>query len=62
MTSDEFVKLVARMREAQKGFFKSQSGSKERQEFLQKSKQLEKQVDDEIKRSETFTGQEKLFS
>lgn len=45
MTSKDFFHLVARMRDRQKEYFRTRSGS-----VLKESKQLEKQVDEEIKR------------
>ena len=45
MTAKDFFDLVARMRDKQKEYFRTRSGS-----VLQESKQLEKQVDEEIKR------------
>lgn len=45
MTARDFFDLVARMRDKQKEYFRTRSGS-----VLQESKQLEKQVDEEIKR------------
>lgn len=43
MTDFEFIKLVARMRRAQKDFFKSKSYT-----VLQESKKLEQEVDQYI--------------
>ena len=45
MTPKEFFSLVEKMREAQKEYFRSRLSSE-----LSKSKRLEKEVDDEIKR------------
>lgn len=45
MTARDFFDLVARMRDKQKEYFRSRSAS-----VLKESKQLEKQVDEEIKR------------
>lgn len=45
MTAKDFFDLVARMRDKQKEYFRTRSGS-----VLKESKQLEKQVDEEIKR------------
>lgn len=45
MTSKEFFYLVVEMRNAQKSYFRTRD-----QNDLQKSKQLEKQIDNEIRR------------
>lgn len=45
MNPKEFFSLVEKMREAQKEYFRCRSSSE-----LSKSKRLEKEVDDEIKR------------
>lgn len=45
MNAREFFTLVTRMRDKQKEYFRTHSVS-----VLQESKQLEKQVDDEIRR------------
>lgn len=45
MTARDFFDLVTRMRDKQKEYFRSRSAS-----VLKESKQLEKQVDEEIKR------------
>lgn len=45
MTARDFFNLVARMRDKQKEYFRSRSAS-----VLKESKELEKQVDEEIKR------------
>lgn len=45
MNAREFFDVVSQMREAQKSYFRTRSKSS-----LEKSKELEKQVDDEIKR------------
>lgn len=45
MTARDFFDLVSRMRDKQKEYFRSRSAS-----VLKESKQLEKQVDEEIKR------------
>lgn len=45
MTAREFFDKVASMRQAQRDYFKTRD-----KEVLIKSKQLEKEVDDEIKR------------
>jgi len=47
MTAKEFFMLVVQMRNAQKQYFRTRDKSD-----LQASKQLEKQVDDEIRRVE----------
>lgn len=49
MGNDEFVKLVADLRKAQKGFFRSNPGTPDRARWLEESKRLERQVDDAIK-------------
>jgi hypothetical protein len=43
---NDFIEIVRKMRAAQKGFFKSDQNSKERRQFLDESRKLEKQVDD----------------
>lgn len=45
MTAKEFFDLVSEMRKNQKDYFKARAS-----ESLRKSKELEKQVDDEIER------------
>ena len=45
MTARDFFDLVARMRDKQKEYFRTRSGF-----VLKESKQLEKQVDEEIRR------------
>lgn len=45
MTARDFFNLVARMRDKQKEYLRTRSAS-----VLKESKQLEKQVDEEIKR------------
>lgn len=45
MNAKEFFDVVVKMREAQKNYFKTK-----RSDYLSQSKQLEKQIDDEIKR------------
>ena len=44
MESNEFVKLVAQMRDAQRSYFKTRHTV-----WLEKSKMLERQVDNQIK-------------
>lgn len=56
MKAEEFYALVAKMRHAQKGYFKTRS-----RDWLTESKQLEKQVDDEIKRAKEGASQTALF-
>lgn len=56
MKPEEFYLLVANMRNAQKEYFKTRS-----RDLLSKSKQLEKQVDDEIKRAKEGASQTALF-
>lgn len=56
MKPEEFYALVANMRNAQKEYFKTRS-----RDLLSKSKQLEKQVDDEIKRAKEGASQTALF-
>lgn len=51
MSETEFITLVARMREQQKLYFKTRS-----QAALVQSRQLEKEVDEEIKRIMAFTN------
>jgi hypothetical protein len=55
-TMKEFIELVREMRNAQKEYFKTRS-----RDLLSKSKQLEKQVDDEIKRAKEGASQTALF-
>lgn len=50
MTPKQFFDLVSEMRAAQKKYF-SLLGKPERYQYLQKSKDLEKQVDAEIERA-----------
>lgn len=45
---EDFKKLVAKMREAQKEYFRTREKT-----ALKKSKELERQVDEELKRSYT---------
>ena len=47
--SKEFIELVSKMREAQRGYFKTSHGSHEKQEYLKESKRLESAVDKWIK-------------
>ena len=54
MESNEFVKLVAQMREAQRNYFKTRDRS-----WLGKSKALERQVDNQI--AATNNPQQDLF-
>lgn len=56
MKPEEFYLLVANMRNAQKEYFKTRS-----RDLLSKSMQLEKQVDDEIKRAKEGASQTALF-
>ncbi len=56
MKPEEFYALVANMRNAQKEYFKTRS-----RDLLSKSMQLEKQVDDEIKRAKEGASQTALF-
>jgi hypothetical protein len=55
VTLEEFAKLVAEMRSAQKEYFRTRSTSS-----LETSKRLEKQVDQALK--ETAGKQSQLFS
>ena len=50
MNARAFFDLVANMRAAQIGFFKSPKGSQERQGFYKQSKDLEAAVDPKIQR------------
>lgn len=54
MTAREFYLLVAEMRNAQKCYFRFRT-----REYLDKSKKLEKQVDDEIRRVERIEAMDK---
>lgn len=56
MKPEEFYLLVANMRNAQKEYFRTRS-----RDLLSKSMQLEKQVDDEIKRAKEGASQTALF-
>lgn len=56
MKPEEFYLLVANMRNAQKEYFKTRS-----RDLLSKSMQLEKQVDDEIKRAKEGASQTASF-
>jgi len=56
MTAKEFFLLVVSMRNAQKLYFRTRDKSD-----LQHSKQLEKQVDDEIRRVERLQTEPELF-
>jgi len=59
MNEAEFTALVREMRKAQQGYFKTPYSQREtKQDFLKKSKQLEAQVDKELKAREM--GQEKM--
>ena len=42
---EEFINKVEELRTNQKSFFKAQSGTREKIEFLHESKRLEKEVD-----------------
>lgn len=59
VNAESFVEMVAAMRAAQIGFFRSSPGSQERREFLEKSKLLEAEVDRRIK--QFLSGQKSLF-
>lgn len=63
MTITEIAELVKTMREAQKAYFKTdyQSAYKEKQEWLKKSKALEKQVDEAVKELLDPSQQKGLF-
>lgn len=56
---NQFADLVFRMRNAQKKYFKSPSGSDDKKTALIDSKQLEKEVDYFI--DEQFSNQIKIF-
>ncbi len=55
MTAKEFFSLVTEMRNAQKMYFRTRDRND-----LQKSKKLEKQVDDEIRRVERLQVEPEL--
>lgn len=55
MTAKEFFKLVIEMRNAQKSYFRTRDKGD-----LQRSKELEKQVDDEIRRVERLQVEPEL--
>jgi len=57
MTIEEFIPLVAFMREAQREYFHTRSAS-----VLQESKRLEKRVDEGLKELTANERQEELFS
>ncbi len=63
MTLNELAELVQTMRTAQKSYFKTdyQSAYKEKQEWLKKSKILEKQVDEALKELLEPSPQKGLF-
>ena len=52
MTARDFFDLVRRMRETQKGYFLTRS-----KDLLEKSKQLEREVDREITRVDKLLGE-----
>ena len=52
MTAREFFNLVREMRETQKGYFSTRS-----KDLLEKSKQLEREVDREISRVDKLLGE-----
>lgn len=52
MTARDFFNLVREMREAQKGYFSTRS-----KDLLEKSKQLEREVDREIARVDKLLGE-----
>ena len=52
MTARDFFNLVREMREAQKGYFLTRS-----RDLLEKSKQLEREVDREIARVDRLLGE-----
>ena len=56
----QFFDLVDQLREAQIAFFRAAHGSRERREYLERSRQLEAAVD-EVRRQEK-SGQRKLFT
>lgn len=56
MTHSQFIELVREMRFNQKQYFKHRT-----QGFLEKSKQLEKQVDQFLAESSAKNQQQKLF-
>ena len=55
MTAKEFFELVVEMRYAQKNFFKTRN-----QGYLDRSKNLEKQVDNEIERVQKLITEPEL--
>jgi phosphate uptake regulator len=55
MTAKEFFKLVIEMRNAQRSYFRTRDKGD-----LQRSKELEKQVDDEIRRVERLRTEPEL--
>lgn len=52
MTAREFFNLVREMRETQKGYFLTRS-----KDLLEKSKELEREVDQEISRVDKLLGE-----
>ena len=56
MKAEEFHALEAKMRHAQKEYFKTRS-----RDWLTKSKQLERAVDNEIQQTKETTNQTSLF-
>lgn len=57
----DFIELVRKMRDAQKGFFKADPNSAGRRRYLQESKSLEKQVDDFLAGKGLPPAQQGLF-
>ena len=55
MTAKEFFSLVTEMRNAQKMYFRNRTP-----DYLQQSKQLEKKVDDEIRRVQRLQTEPEL--
>ena len=55
MTAKDFFKLVEQMRQNQKDYFKTRST-----ESLRRSKELEKQVDDEIARVNKILSEKQM--
>ena len=60
MNARAFFDLVANMRAAQIGFFKSPKGSQERQGYYKQSKDLEAAVDAEIQRVNNILNKQAL--
>lgn len=61
--SDDFAEMLEQMRAEQKGFFASKPGTLTRQQYLENSKRLEKELDAFLlrRKAEKADTQTKLF-